>query len=174
MDAFINGFLRESNAIENVWDDESLKQAWKAWRYLAKQKELTTENLLKTHAILMIGKLDYDEIGAWRKAPVWIGGREATPWYAVPDLMNQWIKHVNSCGKVAKQDKNNADELVRQDHVWFEFIHPFIDGNGRVGRMIMNWQRLKAGLSLLILFEKEKQEYYKWFERKESNERKRS
>ena len=52
---------------------------------------------------------------------------------------------------------------AKASHIAYERIHPFIDGNGRTGRMFMNWQRLKAGLPILVIKEKEKQEYYKWF-----------
>jgi len=48
-------------------------------------------------------------------------------------------------------------------HINFEKIHPFIDGNGRIGRMLLNWQRVKLGLPVLVIKESEKQEYYKWF-----------
>ena len=79
----VEEFLRESNAVENVWDEESFQQALKAWHYLIQWDKLTIQNILKTHAILMKGKLDKQEIGAWRRCAVWIGGHEAKPWYSV-------------------------------------------------------------------------------------------
>ena len=50
-------------------------------------------------------------------------------------------------------------------HVKYEKIHPFADGNGRTGRMFMNWTRLKRNNEpLLIIHEGEEQrEYYGWF-----------
>jgi len=48
-------------------------------------------------------------------------------------------------------------------HIQFEKIHPFIDGNGRIGRILMNWHRLKLGLPIKIIIETEKYNYYKWF-----------
>jgi Fic family protein len=47
--------------------------------------------------------------------------------------------------------------------VAFERIHPFRDGNGRVGRIIMNAQRLQAGLPILIIPASERRLYYEWF-----------
>jgi len=57
------------------------------------------------------------------------------------------------------------DELSPEEfYIEFEEIHPFEDGNGRTGRILMNLQRIKLGLSLLIIHEgKEQMEYYKWF-----------
>ncbi len=56
-----------------------------------------------------------------------------------------------------------TNEDIKIAHVEFERIHPFEDGNGRVGRIVMNWQRLKAGLHVLVIREVDKLEYYKWF-----------
>jgi len=49
------------------------------------------------------------------------------------------------------------------DHIHFEKIHPFVDGNGRMGRILMNWQRVKVGLQPLIIWASERQAYYAWF-----------
>ena len=46
-------FLRESNAIENVYDDDSLKMAMFAWEYLKKQKEMDVYIVQTAHGILM-------------------------------------------------------------------------------------------------------------------------
>ena len=65
----------------------------------------------------------------------------------------------------ANSEINVDEETIEQDHIWFEKIHPFEDGNGRTGRILMNIQRLNAGLPLLIIHEgKEQMEYYKWFQ----------
>lgn len=161
----VRGFLLESNAIEDVWDEQSYIQAKAAWDYLISLNELTPSAILKTHRILMKAKLEYDELGAWRKEAVWIGGREGRPWYAVPDLINNWITQAN----IHTFDSFNEDPtidpglLFEQDHVAFEKIHPFIDGNGRMGRILWNWQRVKAGFDVLIILELQKQEYYQLF-----------
>jgi fido (protein-threonine AMPylation protein) len=51
----------------------------------------------------------------------------------------------------------------RDAHVRFEHIHPFVDGNGRLGRMLMNWQRKQEGLDILVIEDAKKHEYYEWF-----------
>lgn len=154
-------FLKESNAIEDVWDAKSLLQAIRAWKYLDARDELTISDILQTHEILMKGKLDPDETGAFRKRPVWIGGHEAKPWYVIPELMEEWIKDAMTSLVVPGQDGKH----FQIDHISFEAIHPFIDGNGRMGRILLNWQRRRCGLSVLIYYEKEKfQKYYPLFQ----------
>lgn len=153
-------FLIESNNIEDVWDDASLETAKKAWLYLKKQKKLTAANILKTHKILMEGKVKEKYLGHWRDCPVWIGGREAMPYYLIPTMMADWISLVMHL----KHSLKDADIGTKVDHTIFERIHPFIDGNGRVGRMLMNWERLMLGLPILVIQYEDRLEYYRWFQ----------
>ncbi len=54
------------------------------------------------------------------------------------------------------------DRIVRF-HLEFETIHPFVDGNGRIGRVIVNYQLLRFGFPPIIIRDKEKQLYYESF-----------
>lgn len=147
-------FLRESNAIEGVYDEESLAQSFVAWEYLAAHERLTTGVILRTHKTLMLHQpgLRPDERGYWRKCGVRVGDYIAIPYEKVPEAVEGWVAMAN----VFTHDWKNM-------HVAFENIHPFVDGNGRVGRMLMNWQRLKFGVPLLVLKADERQKYYQWF-----------
>ena len=147
-------FLRQSNAIEGVYDEESLKQAKIAWDYLDGEKEMNTHVILRTHKVLMLHQpgLYPNEKGYFRTIPVYISGKEALPAAIVFErtkilAMNMWLhpKH------------------WRAHHIEYEKIHPFVDGNGRTGRMFLNWERQKAGLPILIIKAGERQEYYKLF-----------
>ena len=150
-------FLRESNAIEGVFDEDSLIQAKYAWDYLMSEKVLTYDVLLKTHKILMLHqKLMPNEKGYFRTVQVYIGGHEALHFSQIRVALYGWLKLMN-------------DELCSRDwkqlHIMYEGIHPFIDGNGRTGRMFMNWQRVRVGLPILTILNDEKREYYQWFEK---------
>lgn len=149
-------FLRESNAIEGVWDEwdkQSLVDARKAWDYLISFNELTKENILKCHDILMEKHLPISLRGRFRDVRIFVGGRQGTPVSELESEFAAWLK-------VANFDLLGDKEV----HVAFEKIHPFIDGNGRTGRIIMNWQRVKSGSNVLVIYEKEKYNYYKWFD----------
>jgi Fic family protein len=158
-------FLSESNKIEQVYDQDSLNQAIEAWEYIKTKNKLTTDVILKTHKILMKNQpLADHEKGQFRRVAVYIGHREGKPWYAVPELTVQWCEIANqTVNEKFKYRRKDLEELIRQDHVSFENIHPFIDGNGRTGRILLNWQRIKSGLPILVLFEDKKYNYYRWF-----------
>lgn len=153
-------FLRENNGIEGVFDEESFKQAKVAWKYLMKQDVLTIDVILKTHKLLMLHQpLQPNEKGYFRRVPVWVGGREGASWRTIPSLLWHWTFE-----SLRAEPKLTAEDIQKL-HVEYEKIHPFVDGNGRTGRMFMNWQRLKkAGEPLLIIHTgEEQQSYYRWF-----------
>ena len=157
-------FLDESNRIEGVYDGQSMDDAIKAWQYLIKQDVLNIDVVLKTHKILMRRqKLDPKYIGKFRDINVGIQRNGViVKKFIDPKLvagsMNSWLFLANSA-KSAKY----VEEWIKQAHQQYINIHPFVDGNGRTGRMFMNWSRVKMGLPLLIICEEDKQEYYKWF-----------
>ena len=153
-DKEIDTFLLESNAIEGVYDEDSFAQADYAWEYLITQQEMNIHVMLKTHKILMLHQaLLPNEKGYLRTVPVYIGGKEALNAKIIRErleilCMNMWLHPKN----------------WKEHHIEYEKIHPFVDGNGRTGRMFMNWERLRAGLPLLIIKADERHEYYKWFQ----------
>lgn len=152
-------FLEQSNAIEGVYDDDSLIQALEAWCYLEDKEELSHDIVLKTHKILMLHqKLKPNEKGYFRTQAVWVGGREGVPHFAISDYIGKWIKKMN-----AAYPQGGNEELSKHLHVEYEKIHPFIDGNGRTGRMFMNWWRLKNNLPLMIIHADRRHAYYEWF-----------
>lgn len=151
----IDEFIRESNKIEEVYDDDSFDQAKWAWKYLRKQKEMSRGVVLKAHKILMLHQgLKPDEKGYFRKVPVWVGRQEGIDHTAIRGAIDDLC---------IKMNQSSTEEEIKQDHVSFEKIHGFCDGNGRLGRLLMNWQRLKAGLPILVIKSAERQKYYEWF-----------
>ncbi len=161
----ITEFLRESNAIEFVYDEQSLVDAQKAWKYLSGVKKLTVSSILKTHAILMEHQdISDKDKGNFRTQPVWIGNGEAKPWWTVPELMDSWIANANDV-VINGQNENPIylERIIKEHHVNFEAIHPFCDGNGREGRLLFSWERIRVGLPILVILEAEKYKYYDWF-----------
>lgn len=152
----LNTFLEESNKIENVYDRKSLRNAHKAWKFIIKKKKLTIKNILKTHKILMENHLPEKDLGKFRTCGVYVGSHVAPLYALVPIMMWEWVKKTQI--PVQKMEGE-----IRASHVRFEKIHGFTDGNGRLGRILMNWERIKHGYDILIIESKKRQEYYQWF-----------
>lgn len=162
-------FLRESNAIEGVHDQDSLDQARHAWEFLIEQDKLTPGVILKTHKILMIPScLRPDERGYFRTVAVYVGGREGMRHDKIRAAIDHWVMNVMDIIKNGKNEaKTFLENVIKVQHVEYEKIHPFVDGNGRTGRMFMNWTRQKLGLPILIIKADERWDYYKWFREEE-------
>ena len=147
-------FLKQSNAIEGEHTQGALEDAMEAWHFIMSQDELTITNIKYTHALLL-RFLSPQIAGFFRTADVVIGSNICPSYNMVNGLMLDWVETYG----FAKTPK----EIIKA-HVEFEHIHPFQDGNGRVGRIIMNWQRLINNLPIVIIHEgKEQKDYYKLF-----------
>lgn len=160
-------FLIQSNAIENVHDNVSLRNAIEAWEYLLTFDKMNPQLVKQVHKILMRDSdLEREYIGKYRKCAVQIGGRLGMDWKELPEAMSEWCKQMNIA--YPKDSLGARESMMKVMHVRYEKIHPFADGNGRTGRMFMNWQRLKLlDLPLLTIHVgKEQQNYYSWFTEK--------
>lgn len=157
-------FLQQSNYIEGEYDSESFNDAVEAWKFLIDKRHLTAGYVLKAHGILMKSRILEEKYkGAFRDVGVRVGCRTCPPADEVPERTERWFNHINSTDFESADNKTKED-IIKQMHIDFEHIHPFVDGNGRIGRMILNWQRVKNGLPILVINEGyEQREYYKWF-----------
>jgi len=161
--AEIYEFIKESNAIEDVWDDTSIAESLKAWRYLHNNVGTLYLNDILTAHKYILNRLEPHYAGKLRGElgiDVFIGYHKAVDYWQVGSRVCDWLRHVND-KKLPQWD----EETIKRFHISFEDIHPFGDGNGRIGRLIYCWMREKMGLPIHIIYEKEKQEYYKWFRR---------
>ncbi len=94
------------------------------------------------HAILKRGTSDsrkaWFQVGEYRNLPNEVGGRETTLPENVDSDMQELLRNYHSLSQT-------SFEAILDFHVQFERIHPFQDGNGRVGRLIMFKECLKHG-----------------------------
>lgn len=159
----ITQWIRQSNLIEGIDDPEEDRRSLRAWRWLLKQ-ELSLETILILHRKITRIQMRKEGkgwgIGKWRTCRVWVGDREGAPHAEIPILMADWLEQH---GQFKRSLYLNVPHWAKAAHIAFEKIHPFLDGNGRTGRMLMNWMRIKTGFLPLFIEASKRWEYYKWF-----------
>ncbi|MCG3203430.1 MAG: hypothetical protein KCHDKBKB_00088 [Elusimicrobia bacterium] len=121
--------------------------------HLLSGKTINEDLILKLHGILM--NSIRPDAGSYRRHAVRITGIHlpTANYLKVPILMSELM---------SKAEERNSDIIATSSVVQsrFEQIHPFSDGNGRVGRLIMNAMLLKANLAPAIIKQQQKQLYY--------------
>lgn len=119
---------------------------------------LTQEFIKKLHLLLKNGtsdsRKDWFAVGDYKKFPNEVGGMNTALPEEVPEKMKELLDEYN-----AKEEKSLDDVL--DFHVKFEKIHPFQDGNGRVGRLIMFKECLKYNIVPFIIEDDLKMFYYR-------------
>ncbi len=119
---------------------------------------LTEKFIKELHAVLKNGTSDSRKnwfvVGGYKKLPNEVGGRETTQ----PEQVQTEIKKL--LGDYNLSNRKTIDEII-DFHVKFERIHPFQDGNGRVGRLILFKECLHNNVVPFIIDEKMKMFYYR-------------
>ena len=122
----------------------------KAYDYIyniTEKEGLTEEDILSLHR-LFYQQIDAEKAGHYRNVKVYISGSR----YAVaavskiPAEMQKLVKWYND-----NEKKLHPVELAATLHQRFVFIHPFVDGNGRVARLLMNLALLRNGYTIAII-----------------------
>ncbi len=172
-----------SNAIENstltlpdtekilldleVSKDYTLREVFEAknlarvYEYIKNKKDsivLNQETIIFIHGLL-IGGIDDSIAGRFRKAHEFVRvGNHIAP---APEHVLRMIEVLLHEYK-ANHDVNILKKIA-YFHLQFENIHPFCDGNGRIGRVLINLQLQEFGYPNIIIRDKEKHTYYKTF-----------
>lgn len=114
---------------------------------LSHKRTISVEDIKTIHRIFY-QQIDAEQAGVWRKRPIIVTGTDYV--FPAPDeiegLMNQlgaWIKE--------ERDKLNPIEFAALLHLRLVSIHPFIDGNGRTSRLVMNLALLQDGYQFALI-----------------------
>lgn len=145
-------------SLREVFEAKNLARVSEYIRRKVKEQELSKELILFLH-LMLIGGIDDNIAGRFRKKGEYV--RVGTHIAPAPEHVQRMIESI-LIEYSSDLDKYFLEKIAKF-HLDFETIHPFNDGNGRIGRVLINFQLLKFGLPSIIIRDKEKQEYYKSF-----------
>lgn len=131
---------------------------------LSNDWEITKFTPMDAHRILTKGISYFEErgmSGQYRNCDVFIGFTTCPSPYKINELMDYWF---NVTKKMIEQSILDPIEIAWVSHNMFEVIHPFIDGNGRTGRLILNKVLTQCGKEPIIVLDENKSWYYKSIE----------
>jgi Fic family protein len=138
---------------------------------IVNKEPLSLELIKEVHRILTAGS--YDETryisrcerpGEFKKHDYVTGLHEVG--YAPDEVENAIVELLNEIN----QSPSDPLKTAAYFHAVFEFIHPFADGNGRVGRTLMNYSLMTHGYPPLIVYDEDKKNYYKALELYDADE----
>ena len=125
---------------------------------LVKNNEELTENKLKDlHEVLMKDILEVS--GLYRNVDISIKGSNHTPpsHIKVYDRMGKYFDYL-------AQNPSDLLEYISFSHLQLAKVHPFLDGNGRCARLVLNYELMKNGLAPVYVLPEERNEYYNTLE----------
>ena len=156
----LGGSLDRKVNIREVYEAKNLAKLTET--LLEKNKSLLTIKLILSSHKTLLSNIDDTIAGRFRRGKEWVrvGNHLGANPQFVPSLMHELVDNYN-------QNKINYFlDAVAHFHAEFETIHPFVDGNGRIGRVLINLQLMNAGFPPIIIQNKSKQtEYYPLFTR---------
>lgn len=148
--------------IREFYEIENHKQAFEyLFDNIDNNKDLNIDLLLGIHRYL-VDRLQHDA-GCFKSSQNAIVGAEfqtASP-SETPYLVRQWIDNTNYRLNNAKEDAEIL-EILADTHIQFERIHPFSDGNGRCGRLVLLYLGIKYLNSPLIISKENRAEYMEY------------
>ena len=182
LEEFITRYTYRSNAIEGstltyaetysiLYNDNSFKIQGKEPREIYEAinhksaLEIVFDNLKKGEAFdeRIVKKINetinknIKDTEGYRKIQVFIRGSEHIPPEPekIHNLMNYYVYNYNN-------DKEDIFTKIAKYHIEFEKIHPFEDGNGRTGRLLLNYELLKNNLPPLVIAKEDRVKYFEF------------
>lgn len=156
----LQGITIDQKPMKDHLEAVGYKEAFNYVEELAKQDQPITKFDIKSIHNLVLADRPEDR-GTFRRVNVRIAGALTNPVqpYLIEPKIEELLNDFNSWTQ-----KVHIVESVAAFHLRFESIHPFIDGNGRTGRLLMNLQLIKAGLPAINIKFADRRKYYDAFD----------
>ena len=157
-DLVLRGLTVDNKPLKDHMEAVGHKEAFDFVSDLVRKKEPISEKIIKQIHYLVLADKKEDR-GVYRKVPVHIMGAKHEPVqpYLIEPKMEQLLQDFE------KNDEHIITKLARF-HIEFEGIHPFIDGNGRTGRLLINLESTKAGYPPIDIKFTDRLAYYNAFD----------
>ncbi|MBR3563928.1 MAG: Fic family protein [Clostridia bacterium] len=157
-DLVLRGLTIDRKPLKDHIEAIGHKEAFDYIRELVKENAPLTESVIKQIHFLVLADKKQDR-GIYRRIPVRIIGAHNEPVqpYLIGPKMEKLLLDY------AADDRHIVTKLA-QFHIDFESIHPFIDGNGRMGRLLVNLELMKAGYPPIDIKYTDRADYYKAFD----------
>lgn len=146
-------------SIREIFEAKNLAYVIEYVREKSQSKDLDEEVILFLHKMLM-SNINENIAGRFRKSGeyVQVGGHIGLPPEKVKRAISEILINYKS------ESETYFIDRIAKFHLDFEATHPFIDGNGRIGRVIINYQLNRLGFPPIIVRDKEKYFYYQAFD----------
>ena len=156
----LQGVTIDKKPLKDHLEAVGYKEAFQYIEELAKQdKDLSEYDIKSIHNLVLADRPE--DRGTFRRVNVRIAGALTNP--VQPYLIEPKTEELLNNYKVWSETMHIV-ERVAIFHLQFESIHPFIDGNGRTGRLIMNLQLIKEGLPAINIKFADRRKYYDAFD----------
>lgn len=145
-------------SLREVYEAKNLARVVEYIRTKSQEQELNQEMILLLHKMLL-GGIDDKIAGRFRQTGEYV--KVANHVAVAPEQVNKEIN--DALISYSSSLSKGFIEKIAKFHLEFENIHPFCDGNGRIGRVIINYQLQRLGFPPVIIRDKEKADYYSAF-----------
>jgi Fic family protein len=145
-------------SLREVYEAKNLARVIGYIRNKSKETEINKETILLLHQML-IGGIDDKIAGRFRKLGEYV--RVGTHVAPAPEHVERMIEAIIT--EYTGDLSNYFVDKIAKFHLDFETVHPFNDGNGRIGRVLICFQLQRLGFPIIIIRDREKKEYYKSF-----------
>lgn len=142
-----DGLTIEGKPLRDIYEAVGHAKAYDFLQEITEKKQLEEEDILTLHRIFY-QQIDPEKAGVYRSVKVFISGSRyaVSPVARIAEDMRKLVNWYNR-----NEKKLHPIELAAELHLRFVFIHPFIDGNGRVSRLLMNLALLRNGFTIAII-----------------------
>ncbi len=157
-DMVLRGLTIAQKPLKDHMEAVGHKEAFDFLRELVKEQVILSESIIKQiHYLVLADKKD--DRGIYRRVPIRIMGAKHEP--VQPYLIQPKME------RLLEDYRNSTEHIIprlARFHIEFEGIHPFIDGNGRTGRLLVNLELMKAGFPPIDIKFTDRIAYYNAFD----------